>query len=78
MNFKQTFFFINKKLKKYENLSVFYTSLTVTYYYKKFDHQRNCIMKTKGPMKLKLNNGDYIGHPNMLPLPKGLWPQVAH
>jgi hypothetical protein len=29
-------------------------------------------------MKLKLNNGDYIGHPNMLPLPKGLWPQVAH
>jgi hypothetical protein len=24
-------------------------SLIVTYYYKKIDHQRNCIMKTKGP-----------------------------
>lgn len=29
-------------------------------------------------MILKLNNGDYIGHPNMLSLPKGPWPQEVH
>jgi hypothetical protein len=43
-------------------------SLIVTYYYQKIDHQRNCIVKTKGPMKLRLNNGNYIGHPNRLPM----------
>jgi hypothetical protein len=35
MNFKQTLIFYKQKTEKYENLSVFYMSLTITYYYKK-------------------------------------------
>ncbi len=40
---------INRKLKKYENLSVFKMFLIVPYYYQKIEDQENYIMKIKGP-----------------------------
>jgi hypothetical protein len=63
----QNFFFINKKLKKYENLNVFYMCLIVPYYYKKIEDEINCIMKIKGHFMKIMSLNKVIKHPLLKP-----------
>ncbi len=48
--FKNQVNFGKQKILKYENLNVLKMCLIVPYYYKKFEDDINCIMKTQGPL----------------------------
>jgi hypothetical protein len=68
MNFKKTLIFHKQKIEKiYENLSVFYMYLIVSYCYKKIEHQKNCIIKTKAPFVKVVSLNEIIKHPLFQP-----------
>jgi hypothetical protein len=48
-------------------LSAFYICLIIPYYYKKIEHQKNCIMKTKGPFVKVISLNEAIKHPLIQP-----------
>jgi len=63
MNFKQTLVFNKHKIEKYENLNVFCMCLVILYYYKNIEHQKNYIMKIKGPFMKVISLNEAIKNP---------------
>jgi len=65
--FKQTLIFYKHKIEKNMKIWVFFMCLIVSYYYKKIEHQNNCVIKTKVPFMKVTPLNETIKHPLFQP-----------